>query len=276
MKKLSFTKMTGAGNDFIIIDAHPGLAYKRLAKTICDRTNGLGADGLLIYQTSRTADYHMRIINADGSEAEMCGNGARCMAAYIQQFKKPSHKRFSLQTLAGIIMAEATQGTAMIRLSEPTDYQPNISLTINQHALHADYIDTGVPHAVIFVTEIENIDVQTIGHTIRFHKKFQPRGTNVNFVEPIGRNTIAVRTYERGVEGETKACGTGSAASAIVTFLQSHRNLLQKNKITMKVKTRNSDILEISFDIANGHPTNVWLKGPATLVAQGTYFIDNA
>lgn len=272
-KTMSFIKMTGAGNDFIVIDARKGLNYKMLAKKICDRTNGLGADGLLIFDTSKRTGYRMRIINADGSEAEMCGNGARCMATYIKKFKKPKQKLFGMETLAGIIMAEADGETANVRLSEPKGYNPDITLTIHGRKLRADYIDTGVPHAVIFVNGLEKIDVNAIGQTIRFHQKFQPRGTNVNFVEPICNDFIAVRTYERGVEAETKACGTGSVAAALISYLQLNKDIDNKQNAAMKVKTRNGDILEINFDIINGKPGNVWLKGPAKFVAEGKCFL---
>jgi diaminopimelate epimerase len=265
--------MTGAGNDFIVIDAQKNINYKMLAKKICDRTCGIGADGLLIFDLSKKTDYRMRIINADGSEAEMCGNGARCMAAYIKRFKKPKQKLFGMETLAGIIMAEADKETANVCLSEPEGYNPGITLTIHGRKLRADYIDTGVPHTVIFVNELEKIDVNTIGRTIRFHKKFQPRGTNVNFVEPINNDLIAVRTYERGVEAETKACGTGSVAAALISYLQLNKDIDNKQNAAIRVKTRNGDILEINFDIINGKPSNVWLKGPAKFIAEGKYFL---
>ena len=165
--------------------------------------------------------------------------------------------------------------TANVRLSDPKDLRQKIPLTVQKRRIHADYIDTGVPHAVIFVSGLEDIDVNTIGRVIRFHKTFRPRGANVNFVEPLKNNLIAVRTYERGVEAETKACGTGSVASALISYLQFTRNSDNKNNACMKVKTRSNDILEINFDIVNSRPVNVWLKGPAKFVAEGTYFYNS-
>lgn len=272
MKKIPFTKMTGAGNDFLIIKAKKGLNYKKLTRQICDRTNGLGADGLLILDKSAKCDYRMRIINADSSEAEMCGNGARCMAAYIAKHIKPKKKLFSMQTIAGTILGEAKGEIANIRLSNPKGYNANISLALNKKKLNVQYIDTGVPHAVIFVEGLEKIDVQTIGKKIRFSKKFTPRGTNVNFVEFAKNNLINVRTYERGVESETKACGTGSVASAVLAYYQLNPTIKEKAGAHMNVKTRNGDILEVTFDIVKGKPINVWLKGPAKFIAEGTYF----
>ncbi len=270
--KIPFIKMAGAGNDFIVIEAQPKIDYKKLTQSVCDRTNGIGADGILILDKSKKADYRMRIINADGSEAEMCGNGARCMAAYIVANRKPTKKIFSLETLAGIILAEAKGEIAHVRLSDPMDYSPHVAVELNGRNLHLPYIDTGVPHAIVFVNALNNIDVEKIGPTIRYHEAFQPRGTNVDFVEEIGENSVEVRTYERGVEGETKACGTGAVASAIVAYLKSHPNAKNIKNAKMKVKTKSKEVLEVTFDIINVAIKNVWLKGSAKFIAEGKYF----
>lgn len=272
-KRILFTKMAGAGNDFIIIDALKGINIKSLAKKVCDRTNGIGADGLIICDTSRKADYKMRIINADGSEAEMCGNGARCLAAYIVTNKKEHKKFFTLETLAGILKAEAKDEIANVQLSLPTDYNEQITLSINKQKLNVAFINTGVPHALVFVAGLDKIDVQTIGSLIRFHKKFQPKGTNVNFIEQNGSSMIDIRTYERGVEGETKACGTGSVAGALVTFLKTHPECQNKTNAKMRVKTKSKEVLSISFDITDRQITNVWLKGSAKFIAKGEYYV---
>ncbi len=265
--------MTGAGNDFLMLEPIKGVNYKTLVTKMCDRTNGIGADGLLILEKSKKTDYKMQIINADGSEAEMCGNGARCMASYIVRYKKPSKKLFGIETLAGIILGEAKDEISSVRLSEPKDYRPDISLTIHKRKLNVQYIDTGVPHVVIPVEGLEKIDVRTIGRTIRTHQKFAPRGTNVNFIEQLKTGMVAVRTYERGVEDETKACGTGSVASALIAFMQLYPDTRSKTGARMKVKTQNGDILEVTFDISDNSITNVWLKGPAKFIAQGDFFV---
>jgi len=273
MKSLSFTKMSGAGNDFIICEHQARMNYVALARKICDRSNGIGADGLIILCPSRKTDYRMRIINADGSEAEMCGNGARCLAAYIARVKKLSKKQFGMETLAGIILAEAGGDVATIRLSEPKDYRSNIKLSIHNRSLELQFIDTGVPHVTIFVSGLEEINVDHIGRAIRFHKTFAPKGTNVNFVEILKPDLVDVRTYERGVEAETRACGTGSVASALMAWMQLHPQVTETTGARMRVKTRNGDILNVTFDIVNHTPTQVWLKGPARFVAQGIYFL---
>lgn len=265
--------MAGAGNDFVVIDARTGLNYKKLTAQVCDRSNGIGADGLLVLDKSKTADYRMRIINADGSEAEMCGNGARCMAAYIVKTRKPKKKLFSLETLAGTILAEAKDETARVRLSDPKDYRPNISLNVNGRTITVHYVDTGVPHTIVYVQGLKGIDVKTIGQTIRFHEQFKPRGTNVNFVEQLGDDLVEVRTYERGVEDETRACGTGSVAAGIVSYLRVHPDIRNVEKAVMNVKTKSGEILNVTFDVKNSHITNVWLKGSAKFIAQGEYYV---
>jgi len=273
MKKIKFTKMAGAGNDFIIIESVNGLNVRKLAINSCDRTNGIGADGLLILDKSKKADYKMRIINADGSIAEMCGNGVRCISAYIVQNKKPKKKRFSIETLGGLILGEAKGEIANVRLSDPVGYEPNISIDVNKRKLSVSHIDTGVPHTIIFVDRIDEINVQCIGEMIRYHKRFKPRGTNVNFIEQVNKNLVDVRTYERGVEDETKACGTGSVAAAIVTYLKANPNVQNKSKAKMMVRTTGKEILEITFDIIEGVPSNVWLKGSANFIAKGDYYV---
>ncbi|MFA5259787.1 MAG: diaminopimelate epimerase, partial [Candidatus Omnitrophota bacterium] len=221
-KTIDFVKMSGAGNDFLVLESLKGVPLKKLAPAMCDRTNGIGADGLLVLCPSRKAHYRMRIINADGSEAEMCGNGARCLAAYIARYKHGIPPKFTIETLAGIIDAEAKDEEARVRLSPPTDYQPDIPLVVNKRHVTVHYIDTGVPHIVIYVDCLKDIDVNRIAPAFRYHKKFLPRGTNVNFVEQLKPGLVGIRTYERGVEAETKACGTGSVAAALITFLKMH------------------------------------------------------
>ena len=265
--------MSGTGNDFIIMDAVKGMNLKQLAARVCDRTKGIGADGLLILDKSTKADYKMRIINADGSEAEMCGNGARCMIAYIALHKKIKKKFMTLETLAGLIRGEVKGNVVSIRLSDPVDYQPDIPLKVKERSIHVSYIDTGVPHTIVYVDDLNRINVQQIGQAIRCHERFQPRGTNVNFVEQVDTKLINVRTYERGVEDETKACGTGSVASAIITYLKANPAVDTKERAKMKVHTNGQDLLEVTFDITEKKVSNVWLKGNVLLIAEGEYYL---
>lgn len=273
MKKIPFTKMAGAGNDFIVVEARKGLNLKALAVAACDRTNGIGADGLLVLDKSKKCDYRMRIINADSSEAEMCGNGARCMAAYIVRNKKPKKKLFSMETIAGTVLGEAKGEIAHVRLSPPKNYRANVPISVSGRRINVSYIDTGVPHTIVYVDKLGSIDVAKIGRAIRFHGKFKPRGTNVNFAEQTSKNLVCVRTYERGVEDETKACGTGSVASAIVTYLKANPGVHDKANAKMKVRTSGGEILEITFDLKDDHISNVWLKGSAKFIAKGEYYV---
>ena len=273
MVSVPFVKMAGAGNDFIIIEAREGLDYVKFTRAVCARQTGIGADGVLVLDKSAQSDYRMRIINADGSEAEMCGNGARCMAAYIVANVKPAKALFGMETLAGEILAEAQGEVARVRLSNPKDYRPNLNITVANQKLEVHYIDTGVPHTVLFVDGLQEVDANSMGALVRNHPRFAPRGTNVNFVEHTREGMVSVRTYERGVEAETLACGTGAVASALISFLHAHPNVKKQKGAFMKVSTASKEILEITFDLDEGHKIdNVWLKGSAKLIAKGEYY----
>ena len=272
MKKIKFTKMAGAGNGFVVVEKPP-IDLKKLVINVCSPKSGLGTDGLLVLDSSKKADYRMRILNADGSEAEMCGNGARCLAAYIAREKSPKKKTFSIETLAGIVLAQAKGETANIRLSDPKHYQSDIPIAIGSRRIKVDYIDTGVPHAVVFVEGIDGIDVDIIGRAIRLHEQFSPRGTNVDFSEQMHSNFIKVRTFERGVEGETLACGTGSVAAAITTFLKTNPEIKARKEIRINVQTLSGEVLGVSFDLDHGRIYNVWLKGSAKFIAKGEYYV---
>ncbi len=274
--------MVGAGNDFIIIEPRADLDYVKFAQVVCARQTGIGADGVLILDKSKSSDYRMRIINADGSEAEMCGNGARCMAAYIVANFKPVKHLFGMETLAGEILGEAEGEVARVRLSDPKDYLADMHITVGGNKMTVHFIDTGVPHTIVFVEGLQEVDANSLGRLIRNHPRFAPKGTNVNFVErasPANRGAdesmVAVRTYERGVEAETLACGTGAVASALVAYLQLHPTVKKQQGASMRVLTASKEILEISFDLDEGKISNVWLKGSAKVVAKGEYYFNN-
>ncbi len=281
MKKIDFTKMVGSGNDFVVCE-NLNLNLAQLARRICERKTGIGADGLLVLERSKHFDIRMRVINPDGSEAEMCGNGARCVAVYLAKVsatkrggsaKNFGGKKFSIETKAGQILAEVVDDSAKIKMSHPRDIKLDIPLTVNYRNIKVAYIDTGVPHVCLFVDAISGIDVKDIGRQIRFTNVFAPRGANVNFIEQAGKDYIKVRTYERGVENETLACGTGSVASGIITFLKGQSSKIKQGKFTIKVLTLSTDILKVSFDFKDGKVSNVWLEGPAKIVYRGEYYI---
>ena len=276
MVKILFHKMQGAGNDFIVVDHQPGVDYAAFTKKVCHRHMGVGADGVLVLDKSATCDYRMRIFNSDGSEAEMCGNGARCMAVYIAHKFAVVPESFTMETLAGTIKASVAGDVAAVKLSDPTDYRPNLEIRLGDQKISVHSINTGVPHAVIFVQGVQEVDVNEFGRVIRNHSTFAPKGTNVNFVENIKSGYIALRTYERGVEAETLACGTGSVAAALAGYLQSKEKHEPVKGAGIKVITKSGEILEVLFDLDlkgdKPEVSNVWLKGSGKLICKGEYY----
>jgi len=275
MKKIEFYKLQASGNDFILLDNSKAkfkastTFYKKFAKKYCSRKLGIGADGVLVIEPSKKALFRMRIFNADGSEAEMCGNGARLAGLWASLAKK---KDLKFETEAGVIEAKVkgkgSRAAVKIKASTPFGLKMDFRLKVSGRKIKVNFVNTGVPHTVIFVQGLKNFDVGRIGREIRFHKQFKPAGTNVNFVEIKGKNSLSVRTYERGVEAETLACGTGALASAIISWFKLNPRVKQKKAITLSVRTRNGDILKVTFDLLK-KIDNVWLEGKACLVYKG-------
>src|SRR2546421_8221322 len=266
MNMVRFTKMDGAGNDFILIDNRAGnidLGRSQIAR-LCDRHRGIGADGILLLErASNHADFRMRYFNADGGEAEMCGNGARCFARFAIKVAGQKEK-ISFETPAGVISAELKGDLVTLRMTEPTDLRLNLDLPIGAEKKTVHFINSGVPHVVIPVAKIDDADVRREGAAIRHHKMFSPNGTNVNFIEKRGPNKIAIRTYERGVEDETLACGTGIVASALIFAASENTNG------PIGVIARGGDELEVGFEKSGDRFRNVTLTGPAEVVFEGS------
>ncbi|MFC1754879.1 diaminopimelate epimerase, partial [Thermoproteota archaeon] len=196
-------------------------------------------------------------------------NGARCLAYYVSQDKKKLGS-FNIETMAGLLKAQVTKQSVKINMTGPNSIKLNLSIKINGRNMSLNFVNTGVPHAVIFCDPIESIDVHSLGRLIRFHSKFSPAGTNVNFIEPVGPNSIKIRTYERGVEGETLACGTGSVAAAIIYALKlKSSGLLKEDEVSVDVITASGEVLKVCFDIVKNKVKNVWLNGKANLVYKG-------
>jgi diaminopimelate epimerase len=263
---LRFTKMNGAGNDFILLDNRAGdihLNRSQMAR-LCDRHRGIGADGiLLVEKASNDADFRMRYFNADGGEAEMCGNGARCFARFTNKIARAQDK-ISFETPAGVIAAELVADLVTLQMTEPTDLRLNIKLPVANENKTVHFINSGVPHVVIPVPQIDDIDVRREGSAIRRHKMFSPKGANVNFIEKRGSNKIAVRTYERGVEDETLACGTGVVASALIFAV------IEQVNGPIRIIARGGDELQVGFESTGNQFRNVTLTGPAEFVFEGT------
>jgi len=192
MKKINFVKMVGSGNDFVIAEGLSG-NLSQLARQICSRKTGIGADGLLVLERAKHSNMRMRVFNPDGSEAEMCGNGARCVAVYLSKVKKLKTKKLSIETKVGQILAEVKDDNAKIKMSHPQDIRLDIPLSVNYRCIKVSFVDTGVPHACLFVEAIEKIDVADIGRQIRFHQNFAPRGANVNFIEQVAIMQVSLR-----------------------------------------------------------------------------------
>lgn len=264
---LSFHKMNGAGNDFVVIDNRDlklQFTKKQIAQ-LCDRQRGVGADGLLAVEPAeKGADYKFRYYNADGGEAEMCGNGARCFGKFTALLSSPPQKSVSFETIAGTLSADLLGENVRIAMSEPHGLELKMPLEVDglDKAIH--FINTGVPHLVIFVDNLSELDVLKYGAALRYHQRFAPAGTNVNFAQIIDNQHIAIRTYERGVEGETLACGTGMTACALI------HHLLTQAPSPVLVDVAGGETLEIGFSPKKSNIFhNVTLTGPAEFVFTG-------
>ncbi len=263
---LEFTKMNGAGNDFVLVDNRAQAIRLTPAQVIhiCDRHRGVGADGLMLLVPARTgeADWAWDFYNSDGSVAEMCGNGARCFGRYVQQVTG-AKRDFTFETAAGIIAASFQGDRVTVNLTKPKDLRlhQTVPLTVGATTIHS--LNTGVPHAVLYVPDADQAMVMQLGAEIRRHAHFAPGGTNVNFVQVLGASQIRVRTFERGVEGETLACGTGVSAAALISARVHGFNS------PVQVQVQGGDQLEVSFKDDGAGFDDVRLTGPADFVFTG-------
>jgi len=263
---IEFFKMSGSGNDFILIDNRDGsLALDDdvgFVKILCERKGSVGADGLIIVEKSSRADFRWRFFNADGSEAEMCGNGGRCAARFVY-IKGMASENMSFETVAGIIDATVKGDMVKLRLTDPLYLELDYQLQTTEGTLVVSSINTGVPHVVRFVDDLEHFDVFNTGRMIRYHEHYRPAGTNANFVRVVDGHTIRVRTYERGVEDETLACGTGAVASALI--------LARKGLVAppVDVLVQSGEALRIYFDMTETGFENIYLEGGVKVVYQG-------
>ena len=269
--RIRFSKMTGSGNDFILIDNRELKLSKEsgreLARLACRRKVSVGADGLILLENDSEADFAWLFFNADGSEAEMCGNGARCAARFAQLKGIVNKEIISFRTLAGFIEAQVSGQRAKVRMTIPHSLQIDVQVALDGHILKLGFINTGVPHAVFFTDSpamLEDLNVFHLGRSIRFHERFQPGGSNANFVFVSDPHNITIRTYERGVEAETLACGTGSIAAALMAAA---KNLAVS---PVDVLTKGGETVRIHFEkILQGDGINfsdVYLEGDAKVV----------
>ena len=263
MRKIDFWKMSGSGNDFILIDNRDGKIAEdemgHLVERLCRRRESVGADGVIFVIRSDHHDFAWRFFNSDGGEVEMCGNGGRCVARFAH-LKGIAGTKMTFDTLAGPVSAEVMDRIVKILMPDPRDLRMDIDLSLEEESLAVDFINTGVPHVIVQVQNIEKHPVFEQGRAIRYHPMFSPEGTNANFIKVLDQDLLQIRTYERGVEDETLACGTGSIASVLVS---SARGLVIS---PVRVKTRGGEELKVHFRKENGHFNQVWLEGNTSIV----------
>lgn len=254
--KLPFWKLSGAGNDFVLLAGLPkGRTGPALARALCDRRRGVGGDGLLVV-SRRARKVRLDYWNADGSSA-FCGNGSRCAVIWAARMGWLEGGEVTLETSRGPLAARLTgKGRAEVSMPAPRGLRLGVDVGAKGRPLQAHFVELGVPHAVVFVPDIEDVDVAAAGRRLRFHRAFGRAGANIDFVE-IKDDNLAVRTYERGVEAETLACGTGVAAAAFVA------RVLGFGAAPVRVAVRGGDVLSVSFD------DGPRLEGPGAIVFSG-------
>jgi diaminopimelate epimerase len=270
---LPFTKMSGAGNDFIVLD-NRALRFRLTPQQVallCDRHRGIGADGILAVEPAGefAADFRMRYYNADGGEAEMCGNGARCFARFVQSMPRAEADRVRFHTPAGLIAGEYLGSEVRVSLTAPGLPRLRQRADFGWGEIEYHFIDTGVPHTVVFVDDVQLVDLVAQGRAIRRSPLF-PKGTNVNFVQVLDPANLSVRTYERGVEDETLACGTGVTASALLT------SRVQGAALPLRIQVRSGDVLTVDARLAGETFRDVTLTGPAVTTFTGEFRLERS
>ena len=269
---IRFTKASGAGNDFVVIDATRGASlpgYAALARAACDRHAGVGADGLIVLEAEPSADFRMRYYNADGSHGGMCGNGGRCAARFAHDngIAGPSQRFVALDY---VYEAEVAVHGVRLRMKPAARFRRGVRVQAAGETFEVCFIDTGSPHVVVFVEDLDRVNVTGWGRPLRNAPAFAPEGANVNFVSVHGPDAIAMRTYERGVEAETLACGTGAIASAVVS------SILHGIRPPVRVHARSGETLTVEFRRTGDAAEDVALSGSAVLLFTGEFRYDEA
>ena len=263
--KLNFVKMHGAGNDFVMLDDRDGRIPWQdhfLMAAMATRRTGIGCEGVILVQSSTRADFRMRFLNPDGAEAEMCGNGARCVAAFAHAIGAAG-RAMTMETRCGLMDAELTDHGVRVWMPEPGKRRYNLEIPLGETLCKGHYINTGVPHFVVPVDEIGRVDVECDGRALRRHETFAPEGANVDFVMWRAPDRMSMRTFERGVEAETGACGTGAVACAVVAVETAGFTL------PVRIRTTAGYELIVDGDWREGQCTGLTLTGPAKEVYRG-------
>jgi len=263
--------MHGAGNDFVLIDDRQGLVPWEdhfLMAALAGRRTGIGCEGVILVQRSDKADFRMRFLNPDGTEVEMCGNGSRCAAAFAHAIGA-SGKALTMETMCGLVDAQLTESGVCVWMPEPAKKNYGVTLKVGDTTVQGDFINTGVPHFVVQVPNVSTVDVQGLGAALRLHAAFAPDGANIDFVTFRAPNRMTMRTYERGVEAESGACGTGAVACAVVAVETAQFTL------PAKIKTPSGYDLVVDGDWRHHKCTGLTLTGPVKFVFTGEIELDD-
>ncbi len=272
MKKIPFTKMSGAGNDFVVIDNRNNIITDPVGfvQNACRKKYGIGADGALLVEKSTKADFTMKYYNSDGTCGGMCGNGGRCISKFVYTHNIITKTEFTFEAFDYIYKAKILpDGNVELLMKNPSQIQLQKKIVLDGKEVTIHSINTGAPHAVMFTNEngfdLETMDFENVGRKLRFHFCFGNEGSNINLIQEISPNILKIRTYERGVEAETLACGTGSVASSVAY------HLLKKVNPPITLLVRSGEKLQVNFQSKNEVITNVTLTGPAEEVFEGEF-----
>lgn len=263
--KIPFWKMHGAGNDFVLVDDRAltfPAADKAWLAALGARRTGVGCEGIILIQPSGKAHFTMRFFNPDGSEVDMCGNGARCIARLAYELGV-APARMAFETGAGLIEAEMVGDRVRLGMTPPKDWRMNQVLDLDGMKRPYGFVNSGVPHVVMPVQDLDGEEVAKTGAAIRYHKDFAPKGTNANFIAVTGPSALRIRTYERGVEAETLACGTGMVAAALIS------GRMGWVKPPVKVTCASGDVIEVNYVLTADGAEKVTMLGPAAHVFTG-------
>jgi diaminopimelate epimerase len=272
--KIPFKKMSGAGNDFIVVDNrdHKLSDLETVTRNVCNRGNTFGgADGFIAIENSDKAEFEMKYFNADGSTGAMCGNGGRCAARFALVSGIVPSEHLMFEAVGNIYRADVTGERVRLAMPDPRTIRLNTKLSVRGQQVTCHYVNVETPHAVIFIKDIQtphyssvdDLDINGWGKDVRMHPDFSPEGANANFAELLNDGTVKLRTFERGVEGETLACGTGSVATAIVA------HLLHNFPPPIRILTKSGEILAVDFTDANGNIRDLSLEGSANILSEG-------
>ena len=274
MKKIAFTKMHGAGNDFVLIDDREGTfpAHDHiLLSMLASHRTGISCEGVILVQKSNVADFRMEFFNPDGTEADLCGNGARCVAAFAREIGAVPAAAMTFETRAGLVDAEVAANGSSVKvwMPEPRNRRYGLQVKVGNDVVTGDYVEVGVPHFVVRSENVSSLDVEGLGRALRLSDAFEPNGTNVDFAQFIPAHKALIRTYERGVEAESGACGTGAVATAVVAVET------KKMSLPVHVRTSQGYTLTVDGDWRHAKATGFTLTGPVKKVFDGVVDLDS-